>query len=184
MILSIILAIIFALARAAHGGGHVSRLLSILIMALGFVLVHISTWGLYTTTIALGITFSGLFLGLVLGWGAYFSSFSGNISSTQEKEFALADKFASIFEPKVETPADARRYGVAGMCARFMLFLPMFIGVAWYVGDWFILAKGCVAIAISGFLYGSLRYFPNAVEKYGSRYAEVATFLAIGGALA
>ncbi len=179
-----ILAIIFALARAAHGGGHVSRLLSILIMSLGFVLVHISTYGLCNAAIAGLIAFAGLFLGLVLGWGAYFSSFSGSIAATQEKEFPLADKFARIFEPKVETPADARRYGVAGMCARFGLFLPMYIGVAWYVGDWFILAKGCVAIVTSGFLYGSLRYFPNAVEKYGSRYAEVATFLAIGGALA
>lgn len=182
--MGIILALIFGLARAAHGGGYVGRSVSVLIMAFSYaayLLVMGSDW-IYAGIcgVVVGV-FS--YLGLVLGWGAYFSSFTGNIESTKEDEVKLADWFGDMFEPVVETAADARRWGIAGMCARFCAFIPLFIAASWCSDNLWVLLKGSVSIAASGFIYGALRYNSTLVEKYGTRAAEFVTFAIIGWAL-
>ena len=174
-------ALIFGLSRAAHGGGYVSRFVSVLIMAIAYG-VHLAFAGhsLLDVAVASVIALGGLWVGLLFGWGAFFSSFTGNVESTKEKEFGPGEWFADVLQPLVETPADARRWGVTGMCVRFTMFAPLFILLALWLGDYWLLAWGAGAIVFSGFVYGALRYSHALVEKHGTRAAEFVTLFLIG----
>lgn len=176
-----ITALIFGLARAAHGSGYVSRFVSVLIMAIAYG-VHLAFAGnsFLDVAVAIFLALFGLWLGLLFGWGAFFASFTGNVQSTKEKEFAPGEWVADVLQPLVETPADARRWGVAGMCVRFAMFTPLFVLLALWLGDYWLLAWGAVAIVASGFVYGALRYSHWLVEKYGTRAAEFVTLFLMG----
>lgn len=173
----LVLGSIFALARAAHGGGHVSRLLSILIMALGFVLVHISTYGLIDAAILGLITLVGLYLGLVFGWGKGFAAITGRYFAN-EKDFLPADLAGDYVFKKY---GNAKLAGAVFLSVRSIAFLPLFIILASLTGDYGYLFGGLSVLSMGAVYYGAGR---AVEEKYAVRLAEVVYFLIIGAALA
>jgi len=174
--MQLILGLIFALARAAHGGGYVGRLLSILVMALGFTIIHISTWGLYDAAIAGLIAFVGLYIGLVVGWGKGFAAITGRYSTT-EKEFLPADYVGDFTHLMY---GDAKLSGAAFLTIRSMLFLPLFIALAFYTGEYGFLFTGLSVLSM-----GVVYYLAGVVieETKAVRLAEVVYFAIIGAAL-
>ena len=178
MVVSIILAIIFAIARAAHGGGYVSRLLSILIMGVGFMLVHISTYGLYNAVIAGLIAYVGIYIGLVVGWGKGFASITGRYFD-KERDFMPADYVGH--KVYVRT-GDAKLAGVAFMTVRSILFLPLFIALAAFTGDYY----GYLLSSLFVLSMGAVYYLAGRLvsESKSVRLAEVVYFAIIGASLA
>lgn len=175
----IVLGFVFALARAAHGGGHVSRLLSIFIMALGFVLVHTSTYGLIDASVAGLIAFAGLYLGLVVGWGKGFAAITGRYNLS-EKEAFPADYIANLVY--IHNNDNAKLAGTVFMTVRSIFFFPLFIALAVATGDYY----GYLLSSLSVLSMGVVYYGAGRVieEKYAVRLAEVVYFFIIGAALA
>lgn len=173
-----ILGSIFALARAAHGGGHVSRLLSILIMALGFVLVHMPTYGLIAASLAGLLVFFGLYLGLIFGWGKGFAAITGRYF-INEKDVWLADLAGDYVFKKY---GNANAAGVAFFTGRSVLFLPLFVALAVCTGDYY----GYLLSSLSVLSMGVIYYIAGHVieESKAVRLAEVVYFFIIGAALA
>jgi hypothetical protein len=177
MVGSTILALVFALARAAHGGGYVSRLLSILIMALGFALVHISTYGLIDAVIAGLIAFSGLYLGLVFGWGKGFAAITGRYF-VDEKDFLPADLVGDWIYKKY---GNAKLAGAAFFTARSIAFFPLFIVLAMATEEYGYLLSSLSVLSMGVVYYGAGRVIE---ESKAVRLAEVVYFAIIGAALA
>lgn len=177
--MTLFLALIFATARAAHGGGYVSRLLSILIMALGFVLVHISTYGLIDALVAGLIAFAGLYLGLVVGWGKGFAAITGRYDLS-EKEAFPADYIANLVY--IHSSDNAKLAGTVFMTARSIFFFPLFIALAAVTGDYYgYLLSSLFVLSMGVVYYGAGRVIE---EKYAVRLAEVVYFFIVGAALA
>ena len=178
MIYGLITALIFGFSRALHGGGHVSRLLSILIMALGFVLVHISTYGLIDSVLYGLAAFVGLYLGLVVGWGKGFATITGRYF-IDERDFLPADLIGDYVFKKY---GNTKLAGVAFMTVRSILFLPLFIVLAALTGDYYgYLFSSLFALSMGVVYYGAGRVIE---EKYAVRLAEVVYFFIVGAALA
>ena len=173
----IILGFIFALARAAHGGGHVGRLLSIFIMALGFTLVHISTWGLIDAALYGVGVWALLVFGLVFGWGKGFAAITGRYF-IDEKDFLPADLMGDLVFVK---SGNAKLAGVVFFTVRSIAFLPLFIILAKATGDYGYLLSGLSVLSM-----GAVYYLAGRVieESKSVRLAEVLYFFIIGAALA
>jgi hypothetical protein len=178
MVVSTILALVFATARAAHGGGYVSRLLSILIMGLAFFLIRLSEFGLNHAAIQAAICLAGLMAGLIVGWGKGFAAITGRYFD-KERDFMPADYVGH--KVYVRT-GDAKLAGIAFLTVRSMFFLPLFIALAAFTGDYY------------GYLLSSLFVFSMGIVYYGAgrlvsedkavRLAEIVYFAIIGAALA
>ena len=177
MIMNIILALIFGFSRAAHGGGYVSRLLSILFMACGYAGYLLLDGRTLIDSAVMGlIAFAGLFGGLVLGWGKGFAAITGRYFK-DEKEFFPADwagdyAFAASGNPKFA--------GAVFMTVRGMLFYPLFIALAAYTGLWLPYLLSGLAVLSMGLVYWLAGL---CGETRAVRIAEVAYLAIIGYAV-
>jgi len=177
--MSFILALIFGLARTAHGGGYVGRVLSVLIMVAGYggyLLLAGFDW--QDSGIGALIAGVGLYLGLLLGWGKGFAAITGRYNPA-EREFWPADYIGDKVYAKT---GDAYKAGAAFFTVRAVLFYPLFIGLGLYRED------------LSGFLLSGTLVFTMGVvywlagrligESRAVRLAEFAYFTIMGLALA
>ena len=177
--MSAILASIFALSRAAHGGRYVSRLLSILIMGVAFFGLQLFYGQALIDAARMGlIAFVGLYVGLVVGWGKGFAAITGRYNPA-EKEFWPADKVGDYVFTKY---GNAKMAGVAFLTVRSILFLPLFITLARYTGDYYgYLLSSLFALSMGVVYYLAGR---SVEESKAVRLAEVVYFFIIGASLA
>ena len=173
----LILSLIFSLARAAHGGGYVSRMLSVYIMGIGYGAYLLATGhGLAVSGISSLIAFCLLLGGLVLGWGKGFAAITGRYNPV-EKEFWPADAVSDWVFSKW---GNAKLAGAVFMTVRAMLFYPLFAAMAFYLDNYSLLLWG-LSVFSMGLVYWLAGF---AGEKHAVRIAEVVYFAIIGAALA
>lgn len=116
MMTIIMTSLLFGMFRAAHGSGTMKRSVAILLMA--FFTILYAGLGVLDSLILIG----GLFLGLSIGWGKYFSA--------MKTHWTYHDKPSEL--PIVEFFTDRisndRVAGITAMSLRwFILFFPMFL---------------------------------------------------------
>jgi len=177
--MSFILALIFGLARAAHGGGYVGRVLSVLIMVAGYG-GYLLLAGLDWQAAGIGALIAGvgLYLGLLLGWGKGFAAITGRYNPA-EREFWPADYAGNWAYNKW---GNARLAGVAFMTVRGTLFIPVFIALGIYFGGVLSYALSSLAALTMGLVYYGAG---KAVEESKAvRLAEFAYFTIMGLAIA
>jgi hypothetical protein len=175
--MGIVLAIIFSLARALHGGGYVSRIISVCIMASGYGAYLLATeHGMAVSGIGSLIAFASLLGGLVLGWGKGFAAITGSYNPA-ETEFWPADKLGDLVFNKW---GNAKLAGAVFMTLRAVLFYPLFAAMAFYLDNYSLLLWG-LSVSSMGLVYWLAGF---AGEKHAVRIAEVVYFAIIGAALA
>lgn len=176
--MSILLGLIFGLARAAHGGGYVGRIVSVLIMAIGYG-AYLLLAGFDWQDSGLGALIAGigLYLGLLLGWGKGFAAITGRYNPA-EKEFWPADYVGDKVYAKT---GDGYKAGVAFMTVRGALFIPVFIALGGYFGNVLPYALSSLAALTMGLVYYGAG--KAVTESKAVRLAEFAYFAILGWAL-
>lgn len=138
-------------------------------------LQHGYDWKVYGVGTIVGV---GFYLGSVFGWGKYFSSFSGS-GNKDETELAWAEWIAGKLQPRLQTEANWRRYGVICFTLRALLYLPCFIGLALVTHNWWTLLTSLSVLSM-GLIYGSMRYLYKKYEVDVVAIAEVLFGLLLG----
>lgn len=158
--LALLLIPIFSLLDAIRGNAvywweskaAVTAWMSIIYTSLCYYYQVTDEWYFYLAILV--ATWLSLLAAFVPGWGAFFTSYSGWLPATKEKDWGYW--FANLIQPDPETPADARRWGTAGMLFRHILFALPFI-----VQGYFVHPVGYVLAVLSPALslpYPAIRY--------------------------
>lgn len=174
-------ALIFGLINSLRGANYVPRIVAALACGgtfMGYLGYADNSW--LAASIAGLICAAGIFAGLLPGWGRGFAAFHGRLSRN-EVEIQWLDDLADKFFPfAYQDVAAARRWGVFWMTVRGSFFYPAFIGVALYLGQYWLLLTG-LAVLSMGSVYGLMRFAP---EKHAVRLAEFLYLSILGAALA
>ena len=177
--MTLLLAAIFALSLAAHGGRYVNRLLSICIMGVAFYGYQLLAGRELIDAAVMGlIIILGVYIGIVIGWGEGFAAITKRYFK-EERDLFYADNASDYVFKKT---GNHRLAGAVFLTVRSAMLYPMFIALAAYTGDYYgFLLSGLFVLTMGVVYYAAGR----VVEEAGAvRLAEVVYFAIIGGALA
>ena len=162
----LLLCLIFGLLNALRGGAFISRSLAAFLMGVTYAIYLALLGHTYLDAGVCGlITFGGLYLGLMIGWGKGFAAITGIYDPTQ-KEFLPSDIVGNWVYAKTNNGYLA---GVVWMTIRGVLFYPTYLILAIWTGDSQFCISGLLVFTM-GLAYGVMRFVP---QQYAVRCAEV-----------
>ncbi len=154
--MNLIIIILFAVLNALRGSGFIDRCACAFGMGIS-VLVFSAYQNLSDLTLISLMIFTGMWLGLVWGWGKYLNIFSGNLAYVNEVEVAPIDWIVTKICGKPATEKAFVFWCFLAMTLRGLLFYPVFVGLSFYKLDALLYGLGCV---LMGFVYFVARIAP------------------------
>jgi len=108
------------------------------------------------------VTWLGIWLWSVLGWGKYYSAFTGEYNY-KEKEFILADKVTDyLYLKRIWSDYSV---GMIGMAIRGLLILPLFVALSLIVGNSLVVLYGVLCGFLQGLCYAAPRPFYGRIKR-------------------